>query len=207
MKSKWLDERFSIRKRLETNSIMIVMIILYLIIGGILFCISIITSNPDGFARFFGILLLVLAAGMGVAYLFTLLILSKRRAMVNIKKQNITQLDLELLDKEMEDVNKSNIRIAAANIIITKNFCVKDFTMANKVQIFKISNLYKIEYKEKYFRTSPGKVVSPKVNTGLIELFDTNGQKIFDFYELRNDCNKIIDYFKQNRKDIIIEMK
>ena len=61
--------------------------------------------------------------------------------------------------------------------------------MANKVEIYKISNLYKITYSYDSFNATPGRAVR-KVNTGNIKFYDS----------------KLIDYFKENMENLVIEM-
>ena len=105
----------------------------------------------------------------------------------------------------MNNIAKKQIHISAANIIITENFLIKDYTMANKVEIYKISNLYKITYSYDSFNATPGRAVR-KVNTGNIKFYDSNEQVIFSLYELKLDVKKLIDYFKENMENLVIEM-
>ena len=205
MKSEWINKRFNIRNIIQTNKIMIIMIIFNLLICIILLTISKITSSSDGFCNVFGKILLLLGTFMAIALVITFFVLTKNKVLTKLKKQNITQTDLNLLDEEMNNIAKKQIHISAANIIITENFLIKDYIMANKVEIYKISNLCKITYSYDSFNATPGRAVR-KVNTGNIKFYDSNEQVIFSLYELKLDVKKLIDYFKENMENLVIEM-
>ena len=206
MKSKWIDERLSAKKNMKDNLPMIYLVIFYFFSGVLFFIISVITKNYIGVCGVIGYIFLTLALVMLVAYFLKSCILSKKMVMSKLRKKNLTQKDLDLLDEELYQYKYKSINFKYDRMILTYNYLVKDSLLYSKVDVFKITYLHKIIYWESGFHISSDKGFPPDKNNGLIEFYDAYEEKIFAFNELREDCEKIIEYFKENRKDISVEI-
>lgn len=205
MQSKWLDKRLNAKDNMKENILMIYLSIIYLIIGGVLFIISIINSAPHGACRVIGYIFLILCLFLIVFYFLKSFIITKKMVISSLKNKNFTQKDLDLLDEEMNNNNYKEISVGG-KIIVTDNFLIKDSYIRNKVDIFKITNLHKITYWDSGFHIALDKEFPADKTNGLIEFYNKNEENIFSFNLLRESCQKILDYFIENRKDISVEI-
>lgn len=215
MQSKWLDKKLNVKENLRENLMIVYWAIICLMIAGIFFIRSTMNSRYHELFRGMGYIFLIIVLIMVVFYFFKACILIKKVAILRLKNKNFTQKDLDLLDEELDPLNYKNylngfnkyISISYGCVNVTANFLVKESHIHNsKVDIFKITNLHKIIYRNSSFSISLNKRVPDYKTYGLIEFYDKNEEKIFAINELREDCQKILDYFKENRKDIRVEI-
>lgn len=207
MKSKWLDKKLSAKENMKDNKMLIYLILFYFIIGSILYIISVITKNPNGGCGVIGMLLFILSFILIIVFFLKSFILTKKMTIINLKNKNFTQKDLDLLDNELDKNEYKEITIKKFKLIFTNNYLIKNDLLYNKVDIFKISHLYKIIYWYSGYHIPLDKEFTPDQSNGLIEFYDINEEEIFAFNELREDCEKILQYFKENRKDIVLVEK
>lgn len=207
MRSKWLDKKLSTKKNMADNKMMIYLTLFYFIIGSILYIISEITKNPNGGCGVIGMILLILSFILVIIFFLKSCVLTKKMTIINLKNKNFTQKDLDLLDNELDKNEYKEVIIKKFKLIFTNNYLITNNLLYNKVDIFKISHLYKIIYWYNGYHIPLDKEFTPDQSNGLIEFYDINEEKIFVFNELREDCEKILQFFKENRKDIVLVEK
>lgn len=196
MYSEWIDKRFIFKERLKHNTAIIILAVIDIVVGLIFMLLPSENNSGEGSVNSFGYIFIFLGIGLIIICIATLILFSANRTISKLKKAGFTQQDLYLFDSEMQNYKNKPLSISFADIYITRSFFVKNFTKANKVQIFKMTNVDKVVFENSNAESNPGRLYSANIKTGVISFYDATGNKLFALSELRDDAIKIFEYIR-----------